>query len=156
MSSARRVAIAGALALTAGPWTERLPARNPDGQNPSRSAVVTMTASDYEDRIRAAWYGQIAGTLMGFAFEHRAAATAIVDHVPDRFTVMPVDDDWYYEMVAVRAFERFGIDMTVEQLGEVDLKAYAGRTVTIRLIQRVLLGPEYASGNAYWRNLKLD
>ena len=39
---------------------------------------------------------------------------------------------------------------------EVDLKAYAGKPVTLRLIQRVLLGPQYASGNAYWRNLRLE
>ena len=39
---------------------------------------------------------------------------------------------------------------------EADLKAFAGQTVTIRLIQRVLLGPEYAPGNAYWRNLRLE
>jgi hypothetical protein len=78
----------------------------------------TMTASEYEDRIRASWYGQIAGTLMGFAFEHRAAAAAVVDAIPDRFKGIPVDDDWYYEIVAVRAFERFGITMTVAQLGE--------------------------------------
>ena len=49
---------------------------------------------------------------MGFAFEHRAAAAAVVDTIPDRFKGIPVDDDWYYEMVAVRAFERFGITMT--------------------------------------------
>jgi ADP-ribosylglycohydrolase len=78
----------------------------------------TMSASEYEDRIRASWYGQIAGTLMGFAFEHRAAAAAAVDAIPDRFKGIPIDDDWYYEMVAVRAFERFGIKMTVAQLGE--------------------------------------
>jgi hypothetical protein len=42
------------------------------------------------------------------------------------------------------------------QTVDVDLKAFAGRTVTIRLIQRVLLGPELAPGNAYWRNLRLD
>ena len=40
------------------------------------------------------------------------------------------------------------------QTVDVDLKAFAGQTVTIRLIQRVLLGPEYAPGNAYWRNLR--
>jgi hypothetical protein len=77
-----------------------------------------MSVADYEDRVRAAWYGQIAGTLMGFAFEHRASAAAIVDRIPDNFKGMPVDDDWYYEMVAVRAFERFGIDMDVAELGE--------------------------------------
>ncbi len=83
-----------------------------------RGSVLTMSAAEYEDRIRASWYGQIAATLMGFAFEHRAAAAAIVDTIPDRFKGMPIDDDWYYEMVAVRAFERFGINMTAAQLGE--------------------------------------
>jgi hypothetical protein len=83
-----------------------------------RGRALTISSAEYEDRIRAAWYGQIAGTLMGFAFEHRAAATALVDRIPDRFKGMPIDDDWYYEMVAVRAFERFGIDMTAAQLGE--------------------------------------
>jgi len=87
-------------------------------QAAARSGTLTMSAAEYEDRVRASWYGQIAATLMGFAFEHRAAATAMVDKIPDRFTVMPVDDDWYYEMVAVRAFERFGINMTAAQLGE--------------------------------------
>ena len=84
----------------------------------ARRVTLTMSAAEYEDRIRAAWYGQIAGTLMGFAFEHRAAAAAPVDTIPDRFKGIPVDDDWYYEMVAVRAFERFGIGMTVAQLGQ--------------------------------------
>ncbi len=42
------------------------------------------------------------------------------------------------------------------QTVDVDLKAFAGQTVTIRLIQRVLLGPESAPGNAYWRNLRLE
>jgi ADP-ribosylglycohydrolase len=84
----------------------------------ARGGSLTMTGAEYEDRIRASWYGQIAATLMGFAFEHRAAATAPVDKIPDNFKGMPVDDDWYYEMVAVRAFERFGIDMTVAELGE--------------------------------------
>jgi hypothetical protein len=39
---------------------------------------------------------------------------------------------------------------------DVDLREFAGRAVTIRIIQRVLLGPEYAPGNAYWRSLRLD
>lgn len=84
----------------------------------SHGQTLKMSVAEYEDRIRATWYGQIAGTLMGFQFEHRAAAVATVDKIPDRFKVIPVDDDWYYEMVAVRAFEKFGINMTPEQLGE--------------------------------------
>lgn len=80
--------------------------------------TLQMTSADYEDRVRAAWYGQIAGTLMGFQFEHKAAAVAPVTRIPERYKFTPVDDDWYYEMVAVRAFEKHGIQMTAEQLGE--------------------------------------
>jgi hypothetical protein len=90
----------------------------PEQTATSPRGTLEMTAAEYEDRLRAAWYGQIAATLMGFAFEHRAAAAAVVEAIPDRFKGMPVDDDWYYEMVAVRAFERFGIAMTAAQLGE--------------------------------------
>ena len=99
--------------LTASPATEVRSEQALAARRPS----LTMSAAEYEDRIRASWYGQIAGTLMGFAFEHRAAAAALVEEIPDNFKGMPVDDDWYYEMVAVRAFERFGINMTVAQLG---------------------------------------
>jgi hypothetical protein len=84
----------------------------------AEAQTLRMTAEEYEDRIRAAWYGQIAGTLMGFQFEHKAAAVVRVDKIPDRFKGIPVDDDWYYEMVAVRGFEKYGINMTPEQLGE--------------------------------------
>lgn len=80
--------------------------------------ALQMSRGEYEDRVRAAWVGQIAGTLMGFQFEHKAAAVARVDQIPERFQHIPVDDDWYYEMVAVRAFEKYGTGMSAEQLGE--------------------------------------
>jgi hypothetical protein len=37
-----------------------------------------------------------------------------------------VDDDYYYEMVAIRAFEKYGIGLTVEQLGQQWLENNAG------------------------------
>jgi hypothetical protein len=38
---------------------------------------------------------------------------------------------------------------------EVSLAAYANKTTTLRLYQRVLLGPGKAPGNAYWRRLEV-
>jgi hypothetical protein len=38
----------------------------------------------------------------------------------------PVDDDYYYEMVAIRAFEKYGIGLTVQQLGQQWLENNAG------------------------------
>lgn len=83
------------------------------------ATALEMTRAEYEDRVRAAWLGQVAGTLLGFQFEHRTASVEWVDSLPERFRgSIPVDDDWYYEMVAIRAFEKHGIRMSVAQLGE--------------------------------------
>jgi hypothetical protein len=120
-----RVFVAGALVtLASGVIAARIPGIGAAKMAPGVS--LSMSLTEYEDRVRAAWYGQIAGTLMGFAFEHRAAATALVDRIPDSYKTIPVDDDWYYEMVAVRAFERFGIGMSAAQLGEQWLLNSAG------------------------------
>jgi hypothetical protein len=82
------------------------------------AAALRMSRAEYEDRINAAWTAEIIGTLMGFQFEHKASSVERIDKIPPRFTEAPVDDDFYYEMVAIRGFEKYGINMTVEQLGE--------------------------------------
>ncbi|MBC7925025.1 MAG: hypothetical protein H7039_05140 [Bryobacteraceae bacterium] len=38
---------------------------------------------------------------------------------------------------------------------DVELLPFANQTATIRLIQRVLQGPDKSPGNAYWRRLAL-
>jgi len=81
---------------------------------------LRLSHSDYEDRIRGAWLGQIIGTLMGFQFEGKAASSprVFVDQYPRKIDVAQVDDDYYYELVALRAFEKYGINMTLDQLGQ--------------------------------------
>jgi hypothetical protein len=85
---------------------------------------VRISRLDYEDRVRAAWTAQILGMQMGYAFEHKPAAVVPVARPPETFRGLPlrqavwIDDDYYYEIVALRAFEKYGIGLTVEQLGE--------------------------------------
>src|SRR5262249_56138508 len=81
-------------------------------------ATMRMSRAEYENRIQAAWTAEIIGTLMGFQFEHKASSVERIDQIPPRFTEAPVDDDFYYEMVAIRGFEKYGINMTLEQLGQ--------------------------------------
>src|SRR6185295_3471471 len=81
------------------------------------AATIRLSRAEYEDRVQAAWAGEIIGTLMGFQFEHKAASVERIDRIPPRFTEAPVDDDFYYEMVAIRGFEKYGINMTLDQLG---------------------------------------
>jgi hypothetical protein len=85
-----------------------------------------LSRAEYQDRIHAAWTAQILGTLMGFEFEHKPASTIFVDKLPDRFQMAPVDDDYYYELVAIRAFEKYGIGMTVADLGKQWIENSAG------------------------------
>jgi hypothetical protein len=119
---------------------------------------LRMTRLEYEDRIRAAWLGQMAGALMGFQFEHRVASVEFVRHLPEvyRKGFIPVDDDWYYEMVAVRAFEKYGTRMTVQQLGEQWKENNAGTwgssEQTLRLLRRGIQAPDtgHPRYNSLW------
>ena len=81
------------------------------------SAGVRLSRADYEDRVHAAWLGQIIGMEMAAPHEHRVASVVRLEDFPRSLEAARVDDDWYYEIVALRAFERYGIDLTVRELG---------------------------------------
>lgn len=83
--------------------------------------VIQLPKSDYQDRVQAAWTAQIIAAEMGFQFENKVASTLWVkqyEATHQKRGSAVVDDDWYYEMVALRGFEKYGTGMTVEQLGE--------------------------------------
>jgi hypothetical protein len=81
------------------------------------AAEITLSRSDYRDRVEAVWTAQIVAVIACWPFEHQTASTLWIDRFPKPYTAAPVDDDWYYEMCAVRGFEKHGITMTAEQLG---------------------------------------
>ncbi len=85
-----------------------------------------MTVKEYEDRVHAIWVAQMLGAMMGWPFEHKVAAVDWVNSFSKQYKTAPVDDDWYYEMVALRAFEKYGTDMTVQQLGKQWVENSAG------------------------------
>lgn len=87
------------------------------------TAQHTLSRADYVDRVNAIWTGQIIAVLVALPFEHKTASVLPLQDLPMLWegkpaTFAPVDDDWYYEMAALRAFEKHGIGLTVEQLGE--------------------------------------
>lgn len=94
-------------------------------------APLTLTRAEYVDRAHAIWVGQMIAATLGFPYEHKVASVLPLETLPmlwrgQPVTVAPVDDDWYYEMVAIRAFEKHGIGLTVEQLGDEWLANGAG------------------------------
>lgn len=94
-------------------------------------APLTLTRAEYVDRAEAIWSGQMIAVMLGMPYEHKVASVLPLETLPMLWhgkpaTVAPVDDDWYYEMVAIRAFEKHGIGLTVEQLGDEWLANGAG------------------------------
>ncbi len=86
-------------------------------------AELRLSRADYVDRVHAIWAGQIIAVLVAMPYEHKTASVLPLETRPMLWrgkpaTCAPVDDDWYYEMSAIRAFERHGIGLTVQQLGE--------------------------------------
>lgn len=113
---------------------------------PARSRELRIRREVYHDRVYAAWAGQIIGMLLAYPFEHRIGSAAWVDdfRVPATWELLQgdcarVDDDWYYEIVALRAFEEYGIHLTVQQLGRQWLADAAGSWGSSAEARRLLL-----------------
>lgn len=100
------------------------------GQTPqpaqAASPILTMSHAEYLDRVQAVWTAQMIAQRTGGRFEHQTASTLPITPLSHLPGYAPVDDDYYYEMVAVRAFEKYGIALTVQQLGQQWLENNAG------------------------------
>jgi hypothetical protein len=90
------------------------------------STTLRLSREEYLDRVRAIWTAQMIAQLTGLRFEHQPASTLPMTPMTHMPGYAPVDDDYYYEMVAIRAFEKYGIGLTVEQLGQQWLENNAG------------------------------
>jgi hypothetical protein len=90
-----------------------------------REDYLLLTEEEYHDRIKAMWLAQLVAVHMGWDFEHKPAAVKSLEgYTSNRLELISknggaeVDDDWYYEMVALAGLEKYGTDMTVEELGQ--------------------------------------
>ena len=93
------------------------------GQTPR---TVTLSHAEYLDRVQAVWTAQMIAQRTGGRFEHKPASALRTTPLSALPGYAPVDDDYYYEMVAIRAFEKYGITLTVQQLGQQWLENNAG------------------------------
>ena len=88
--------------------------------------TLALSHAEYLDRVQAVWKAQMIAQRTGGRFEHKPASALRVTPLSHLPGYAPVDDDYYYEMVAIRAFEKYGIDLTVQQLGQQWLENNAG------------------------------
>ena len=117
--------------------------------SPVRKGQRVMSRSEYLDRAKAIWMAQMIGQLTGLRFEHRTASVLSNTPLVHGKGFAEIDDDYYYEMVAIRAFEKYGIGLTVEQLGAQWLENNAGSwgssRETLTLLKRGIKPPETGS-----------
>jgi hypothetical protein len=107
---------------------------------------LKLSRAEYLDRVQAIWMAQMIAQLTGLRFEHKQASAVPetpLSHLPG---YAPIDDDYYYEMVAIRAFEKYGIGLTVQQLGQQWLENNAGSwgssEQTLLLLKRGIQPPD--------------
>jgi hypothetical protein len=112
----------------------------------SAQQTLVLSHAEYLDRVRAIWTAQMIAQRTGGRFEHKTASTLPVTPLSRLPGYAPVDDDYYYEMVAIRAFEKYGIGLTVQQLGQQWLENNAGSwgssEQTLLLLQRGIKPPD--------------
>jgi ADP-ribosylglycohydrolase len=90
------------------------------------SPTLVLSHAEYLDRVKAIWTAQMIAQITGLRFEHKPASALPITPMTHLPGYAPVDDDYYYEMVAVRAFEKYGSGLTVQQLGQQWLANNAG------------------------------
>ncbi|NJN28544.1 MAG: hypothetical protein HC819_22500, partial [Cyclobacteriaceae bacterium] len=84
----------------------------------AQDSVFLLSKQEYEEKVQAIWLAQMVGAMMGWQFEHKPAAAVWVDSFPKKYDAAPMDDDWFYEMVALNALEKYGAELSPEQLGK--------------------------------------
>ena len=114
-----------------------------------RLTPLVLTRQQYEDRVQGIWTDPMIAQSPDLRFEHQVASSLAetpLRHLPG---YAPIDDDYYYEMVALRAFEKYGVNLTVEQLGQQWLDNNAGSwgssEQTLLLLKRGLRAPDTGS-----------
>lgn len=93
---------------------------------PPATGMLVLSHAEYLDRVQAVWMAQMIAQRTGGRFEHQTASALPITPLSQLPGYAPVDDDYYYEMVAIRAFEKYGIGLTVQQLGQQWLENNAG------------------------------
>lgn len=114
-----------------------------------RKDHLVMSRAEYLDRVKAIWAAQMVGQLTGLLFEHKPASVLRNTPFVHGEGFAETDDDYYYEMVAIRAFEKYGINLTVEQLGaqwlENSAGSYGSSREALALLKRGIKPPDTGS-----------
>lgn len=108
----------------------------------------TLTLAELEDKVRGGWAGQMIGVSYGALTEFRSNRKVIEGRLPwtpERVTNAIDQDDLYVDMTFAEALDRFGLDATTEQFGELfkdtQYKLWHANAGARRLLNRGIKAP---------------
>lgn len=91
--------------------------------SPSAAEMRRIAISDYLDKARGAWAGQMIGVCYGAPTEFKSPGRIIEDELPpwtpNRIRHAIGQDDLYVELTFLEALEMHGLDLTPHQAGQV-------------------------------------
>jgi hypothetical protein len=93
-----------------------------EGRGEDASAWRRLPVSEYRDKMKAGWIGQIAGVCWGAPTEFKfrdtiIPASAVPEWKPRMINSAFGQDDLYVEMTFLRSMEQYGLDVPIRQAG---------------------------------------
>lgn len=85
--------------------------------------MIELSYKDYYNRVFGSWLGRVAGDFVGAPVEGRPYEVILdkygdITDYPEPIDLNHVNDDEMYEIVALLAMEKYGINLTAQQIGQ--------------------------------------
>jgi len=120
-----------------------------------------LTSKDYYNRVFGSWLGRVAGDFVGAPLEFRPYGKLIkkygdnLNDFPKEIDLDYVNDDEMYEIVALVAFEKYGIDLTAKQIGQewINLlytQNYTAEAKALKNLKKGIWPPLSGTNNNIW------
>ncbi|NVM43793.1 MAG: ADP-ribosylglycohydrolase family protein [Candidatus Lokiarchaeota archaeon] len=116
--------------------------------------MKTLTKNDYYNKVFGSWLGRIAGDFVGAPLELRPVNTirrryGEINSYPTKIDLNYVNDDEMYEIIALIALEKYGLDLTAkdialewENLLLYDKAVFTAEKVALNNIRSKIFPPE--------------
>jgi ADP-ribosylglycohydrolase len=85
--------------------------------------MMELNSSEYYNRVLGSWVGRVAGDFVGipvegWPYENILKKYGEITDYPEPINLDHVNDDEMYEIVALLAMEKYGINITAQQIGQ--------------------------------------
>ncbi|NHJ19693.1 MAG: ADP-ribosylglycohydrolase family protein [Candidatus Lokiarchaeota archaeon] len=118
-----------------------------------------LTSSEYYERVHGSWIGRVVGDFVGAPLELRTIKTITrrygeIDYYPQEINLNAVNDDEMYEIIALLALEKYGLDLKSKDIAlewvsllKYDKAVFTAEKVALNNIKSGILPPKSGTYN---------